>query len=245
MRTSSLATALLGLALAPSLAACDEKDGSFATTSASDRNLILYAATGDLAMGTTWFIAQLAGTGERTGSACPRVTRNGDDVAVTGDCTVGDTVIEGSATLRGFTWDDDGNVELTGVELRDFRYGADGLAFDGDLGITLHDDGRYDLRQDVVVATSRFAITVDGQLTCTGEGAACAPTGAYTVRTGEVGTALVAGAWLTEGAAANGTISLSADDQLVVDFAIRDDAGCFAATLDGAATDPICFADRR
>jgi hypothetical protein len=246
MRTSPLAAALLAVALAPSLTACDEEDGSFATTAPADRNLIIYAATGDLAMGTTWFVAQLAASAERTGSACPRATRTGSDLTITGSCTTADgTAIEGSATVRGFAWDTDGNVDLTGVELHDFRYGADGLGFDGDIAVTLHDGGAYDLRQDVQISTSRFSVMVEGPLTCTGENAACAPGESYTVRVDAIGTATVGGAWLTAPGAATGTIALSADDTLAVDFATRDADGCFAATLDGAATDPICFADGR
>lgn len=228
-------------ALAASLlatAGCDDPgtgadhDADFTRATAAQRNRAVVSAFGDDLHGLMSLMFRMLDWE----GVCPTMTEAGGKTTFQGGCTRNGLRVEGSATLTG---SEDGIAAATWSDFAfiqdDRTLRLDGEAFQNERPDTVTRSGDFDIESEGVLLHLAAAITGDANDTYT-------PSADSEVTIDGVGSAAIAGAWrgIFE-TSFGGTLELRGKNTLAVDFSREVTTHCYAATIDGVATDPICF----
>jgi hypothetical protein len=179
-----------------------------------------------------------------TGVSCPSFARNGDEVTVTGGCTMDDgTKLEGSLVFSNvkpifgggdFDPSKPSTMSFDGFEIQD-----EGGTFTYDGTITIEPSGK----QIVDLTASFDGITAHSKLerTCTAEGACTTAAGAW-IDVDGVGAAGVEGTWTLAGQTHAGSMTLRGAQVLDVDLgAATSNDDCIPYAIDGVDQEPLCL----
>jgi hypothetical protein len=238
MHSPSMFRLVPALAASLLVAGCDDPgtgadhDADFTRATADQRTRAVVSAFGDDLHGMMSLMFRMLDWE----GVCPTISRAGDKVTFQGGCTDDGLRVEGSATLAG---SEDGLANATWSDFTLTQNGRalrlDGTASQDERGATITRGGDFDIETDGV--SLHFAGTLSRDATRT-----WAPSADAEISIDGVGTAAIAGSWRGGHETIDGgTLELRGKNTLTVDFTREVTAHCYAATIDGGATDAICF----
>jgi hypothetical protein len=169
---------------------------------------------------------------------CPKVTKVGDKTILEGGCTRNEIRYEGGATISG---EEDGLQEVTWDHFAIIER-TQALRVDGVASVDERGDGTMEIAANVTLEQDGASVHFDGVLERDAARTWRASPGAF-ISIPDIGSADIEGAWDISHEGHKGNLELRGANTLAVDFARVSPGGCYATTIDGAATDPVCFGE--